>query len=96
LAKEGEFDEKEKKRFHCFGMVGIVNEKKVVFNEVNLRVRRFDEEGNHFFIVLCEKKVVFNEVNLFILFLCDFVMFCVCVCDFVMFCVYVCDFVCYL
>jgi hypothetical protein len=55
-----------------------------------------NEEGNHFFIVLCEKKVVFNKVNLFILFLCDFVMFCVCVCDFVMFCVYVCDFVCYL
>ena len=41
LAEEGECDEKEKKRFHGFGVLGVVDEKGVVFKGVNLREGRF-------------------------------------------------------
>jgi len=40
LAEEGEC-EKEKKRFHGFGVVGVVDEKRVVLKGVNLREGRF-------------------------------------------------------
>ena len=41
LTEEGECDEKEKKRFHGFGVVGVVDEKRVVLKGVNLREGRF-------------------------------------------------------